>query len=214
MTVWAATLAAASAWFPVQGDATVGGSFGNHGIFHANLYVGYAYGVRHDNSGPLFSLGPAFTYRGFNRQSLACPPLERDEHGKTVGPDDGCADGHSWGLHARAGWAFANDDDHRVPDHYLYFGVMPFRGTEPRLQLSDGRVYDRAATGFRLTLGYNFMAFSRAVVSMDMKSKEDAGMILLFPVALLNKFELHYERVIVSDKKNDSRFGFAIGFGF
>lgn len=59
----------------------------------------------------------------------------------------------------------------RVPGaRYLYAGIMPFRGSEPRL--------------------------------------------LAYPFALLNKLEFHYERITVSDGKNDSRFGFAMGFGF
>jgi hypothetical protein len=205
----------ASPWFPVQGDATIGGSFGHHGIFNANLYVGYANGFRFKpdgHSGMLFSAGPTFTYRGFNRESLACPPLAKDQYDKEI--PDGCGDGHSWGLQARAGIAFITDDEHEVPDHYLYVGISPFRGSEPRLQLSDGRVYDRSATGFRVTFGYNYMAFSRAIVAMDMKGKDDAGLILLYPLALLNKFELHYEQVTVSDGQNDHRWGFATGFGF
>lgn len=208
----APTSAHAEKWFPVQGDATIGGSFGHYGLFNANLYLGYANGFRRDNRGMLFSFGPTYTYRGFNRESVGCRPLVPDANGKTT--SDGCGSGYSLGFHVRIGYAWANDDDHRVPDHFLYLGVTPFRGQEPRLQLSDGDAHDRTASGFRVMVGYNFMALSRAITSMDMKGKDDAGLILLYPLALFNKLEFHYERVLVSEGKNDSRFGIATGFGF
>jgi hypothetical protein len=199
----------------VQGDATIGGSYGEWGIFQANLYLGYANGFKFHpggHSGMLFSAGPTFTYRVFDRDSLACPPLAKDAQGKDI--PDGCQDGYSYGAHFRAGFAFINDDDHEVPDHYLYVGVTPFRGMEPRLSLTDGNVHGRDMTGFRLALGYNYMALSRAIAAMDTTGKDDMGNVLLYPLALFNKFELHYEQVKLVEGKSDRRFGFALGFGF
>jgi len=205
-------------FFPVTGDATIGGSYGHYGQFNANLFVGYSHGVqfRKDGlSGVTFAIGPQYTYRSFDRQTIGCRALEKDKEGKTIEKDDGCADGHSIGLSLRVGLAFLTDEDHHVPDHLLYLGVQPFTGSEPQQSLADGLVHDRAMRGVRFTAGYNFFAWSRLIVSTDTTGKKDDAMLILtYPAALFNKLEFHYDIVRVPDGRSENRWGFATGFGF
>jgi len=225
LTLAAAVFVAAPAsaerrFFPVTGDATVGGSYGHYGQFNGHLFVGYSHGVQFHKdslSGVTFAIGPQYTYRSFDRQSIGCRALEKDKEGKAIEKDDGCADGHSIGVLLRVGLAFLVDEDHHAPDHMLYVGVQPFTGSEPQLSFKDGYVHDLGMRGVRFTAGYNFFVWSRVVVESitgNTRGRDDAMLILALPAALFNKFEIHYEIVRVPDGRSENRWGFATGFGF
>lgn len=204
------------AWFPITGDATAGGSFGAHGIGLGNLFLGFQHGFRFegDGSGLVFAAGPVYTARWFDPRSLGCPGAEAVAAGAASKPN--CATGHSWGLQLRAGIAFDVSDDHHheVPDHLLYASVTPLTGVEPRLSLSDGYVYDHDLRGVRLAVGWNYLAWTRLVGHLPLEGKDDGANILMFPFALLNKLELHYERTTLTGADGDGRFGILSGFGF
>lgn len=212
-----AEVRAEPAWFPVTGEVTGGGSFGEHSAGNVNVFLGYAHGFRfreNEHTGLSFAAGPAYTWRGFDPRTVGCRSASAYVDG-SGGGSSSCGGGYSLGVHLRAGIAWRSDEDHHVPDHLVYVGATPLlKGTEPRLSLQDGRAHDHELRGVRLTLGWNFMALSRAVVKMDFSGKDDMANILVLPLALLNKLELHYERATLSGAPSESRFGFATGFGF
>ncbi|MBI2390527.1 MAG: hypothetical protein HYV09_13135 [Deltaproteobacteria bacterium] len=211
-------------WFPVTGEVTGGGSFGEHSAGNVNVFLGYAHGIRFrgvENTGLLLAAGPAYTYRGFDPKAVGCRSASAyvdasdASDSKAATSSSSCGSGYSLGVHVRVGIAHRTDEDHHVPDHLVYVGATPLlKGTEPRLSLQDGRAHDLALRGLRVTLGWNFMALSRAVLKMDFSGKDDMANVLVLPLALLNKLELHYERATLAAGPADNRFGFATGFGF
>jgi len=207
------------AWFPVTGEATAGGSFGKHSIGHGNLFLGYQHGYRFegDESGVVFAAGPVFTQRWFEPRSVGCPSSSAYVDGSTV-QSSGCGNGYSVGLQLRAGlaWDLTDDHHHEVPDHVLYVGIAPLLfGSEPRLSLQDGSAHDHSLRGIRAALGWNFMAWSRFLLHLPLdEKKDDVANILIMPLALISKFELHYEHVALSNDTSDDRFGIVSGFGF
>ena len=59
------------------------------------------------------------------------------------------------------------------------------------------------------------MAWSRFVLHLPLdEKKDDFANILIMPLALISKIELHYEHVALSNDTSDDRFGIVSGFGF
>lgn len=206
------------AWFPVTGEATAGGAFGKHALGQGNLFLGYQDGFRDKSgeSGMIFAGGPVYTQRWFEPHSVGCTTAGAYVDATTV-QSNHCGNGWSLGLHARVGfaWDMTDDHHHEVPDHVLYLGVTALlAGTEPRLSLDDGYSHDHQLKGVRAVMGWNFLAWTRWVGHLPIERKDDAGNLLLFPYAVINKLEVQYEHVSLSGAKGDDRFGIVSGFGF